>query len=493
MRSAYFRHSVLLSLLVATLFVGGCDSFVDKGPISNPTKEQFYKTESDFETALNGAYDALRLGGTYGSTGGVGTVSASYWTMFEMRSDNTDQGPDKTGLAQRLFLMNQFQETPSSEIVQRVWIDTYDGIERCNIILDQIDRLSDGDFKSRVRGEALFLRSLLYYHAAVAWENVTLKTEPTRGADEAADVTSQTDGPGAVYEQITSDLETAQDLLPVSYSDGNAHRATSGAANALLGKVYLTMGQSDAAATALDRVINSGEYQLVDNYGDLWGPENENNAESIFEVQYTTSSSQGSPFTNTFAPAGTPGIQGEEENRPTSSMIDAYLDLSGERFEASMDTSFVNEDGAEVLAPHIEKYESAPIAPFQAENNWIALRYADVLLMKAEALGSSTEAWDLIDQVRDRSLPDPQYDVDRSGNFYEQLLRERRVELAFENHRWPDLKRFEQYPGLSNVAEERVSQEVSDVADNFNRLFPIPRRETDVADLDQNEGYRGGG
>lgn len=493
MRSAYFHHSVVLSLFTAVLLVGGCDSFVDKGPISNPTKEQFYETESDFETALNGAYDALRQRGTYGSTGGVGTVSSSYWTMFEMRSDNTDQGPDKTGLGQRLFLINQFQETPSSEIVQQVWIDTYDGIERCNIILDQTDRLSDGTFKDRVQGEALFLRSLLYYHAAVAWENVTLKTESTRGPDEAADVTTQTDGPGAVYEQIASDLDTAQDLLPVNYSDASdAHRATSGAANALLGKVHLTMGQSDDAATALDRVINSNAYELVDNYGDLWGGENENNIESIFEVQYTTSSSQGSPFTNTFAPAGTPGIQGEEENRPTPSMVEAYFDLSGERFEASMDTSFVNEDGDEVLAPHIEKYEGDPVAPFQAENNWIALRYADVLLMKAEALGPSPEAWDLIDQVRDRSLPDPQYDVDRSGNFYEQLLRERRVELAFENHRWADLKRFRQYPGLSGVAEDRLSQEVDNVSADFNLRFPIPKREVDVAGLDQNEGYRGG-
>ena len=494
MRAVQSIYSVCASLLTAALLVGGCDSFVNKAPLSNPTKEQFYETESDFETALSGAYDGLRQSGTYGSTGGVSTVSASYWTVFEMRSDNTDQGPDRTGLGQRLFLVNQFSETPSSEIVQKVWIDTYEGIERCNTILDQLGTLSDGAFKDRVRGETLFLRSLLYYHAAVAWENITLKTESTRGPDEAADVTSQTDGPEAVYQQIAGDLETAQDLLPTSYSNGaDAHRATSGAANALLGKVYLTLGQSGDAETALDRVIDSGEYQLVGNYGDLWGPENENNAESIFEVQYTTSSNQGSPFTNTFAPADFPGIQGEAENRPTSSMVDAYLDLSGDRFAASMDTSFVDGDGDVQQALHIKKYESDPVAPFQAENNWIALRYADVLLMKAEALGPSPAAWDLIDQVRDRSLPDPQYDVDRGGDFYEQLLRERRVELAFENHRWPDLKRFEQYPGLGNVAEERASQEISDVANNFNRLLPIPRRETDVAGLDQNEGYRGGG
>lgn len=474
------------ALLTAALLVGGCDSFVDKEPISNPSRANFYQSPEDFETAIAGAYDALQL---------TGTVSNNYWMLFEMRGDNTDQGPDQTGLAQKIALLNRFQETTTNELLQQAWIDTYDGIERCNVILDQIDNLPDGDLKERVRGEALFLRSLFYYHAAVAWGSITLKTEATQGPDDAASTVTQTDGPGAVYEQIAGDLETAQGLLPAEYEEeSNVGKATAGAANAMLGKVYLTMGQQGEAETALQRVIDSNVYQLVDDYGDLWGPANENNAESIFEVQYTTTSGEGSPFTNTFAPdvAAVPGGVGEglAENRPTPSMEDAYLDEDGPRFQASMATTYENNEGETVQARYITKYESQPFANFEAENNWIMLRYADVLLMMAEAIGPSPRAWDLIDQVRDRSLPDPQFDVDRSGNFFEQLLRERRVELAFENHRWPDLKRFEQY--IDGVAEDRVDEELAD-ASGFNLLYPIPQREVDVADLQQNSGYAGGG
>jgi len=473
-------------LLAAALLVSGCDSFVDKEPISNPSRANFYESREDFETAIAGAYDALQL---------TGTVSNNYWMLFEMRADNTDQGPDQTGLAQKIALLNRFEETTTNELVQQAWIDTYDGIERTNVILDQIDNLPDGELKDQIRGEALFLRSLFYYHAAVAWGNVTLKTEATQGPDDAADTGSQTDGPGAVYQQIAGDLETAQGLLPSrsEYSEAQAWKASAGAANTLLGKVYLTMGESDQAQTALQRVIDSGEYRLLEDYGDLWGPENENNDESIFEVQYTVTSGEGSPFTNTFSPsADLQTGEGLAENRPTPSMEDAYLNEDGPRFRASMDTSYVDGEDQTQFARFITKYESDPFANFEAENNWIVLRYADVLLMMAEALGPSPRAWDLIDQVRDRSLPDPQYDVDRSGNFYAQLLRERRVELAFENHRWPDLKRFEQY--VDGVAFDRVSDELGGLTqNNFNLLYPIPQREVDVAELDQNEGYTGGG
>lgn len=484
--SPFFRSPTAV-LLVLVLALGGCDSFVDKSPISNPSRATFYETQEDFETALAGAYDALQQEGTF---------SNNYWVLFEMRGENTDQGPDQTGLAQRIALLNQFEETTTNELIQRSWIDTYDGIERCNIILDQVENLPDGNFKSQVRGEALFLRSLYYYHAAVAWGSITLKTESTVGPDQAAQSGGQTNGPGAVYEQISGDLETAQELLPSSYGGGSAYKATSGAANALLGKVYLTMGQQGDAETALQRVIDSGEYQLVSSYESLWGPENENNNESIFEVQYTTTSGEGSPFTNTFAPAAAavPGGVGEglAENRPTVPMKEAYLDVDGPRFRASMDTSYTGSDGSTEPARFVRKYESEPFANFQAENNWIVLRYADVLLMMAEAVGPSQRAWDLIDRVRDRSLPDPQFDVNRNGNFYEQLLRERQVELAFENHRWPDLKRFEQY--TDGIAFEKVSDEISGLTQsNFNLVYPIPQREVDVAGLDQNDGYGGGG
>lgn len=466
---------LLAAALTVALTIGGCDSFVDKAPISNPTKEQFYSTPADFETALNGVYGALQQQGTF---------SRNFWVLFEMRSDNTDQGPDQTGLARTLFLINQFEETTTNGVVQQTWLDAYDGIERCNVILDNTDNLSESDLQGQVRGEALFLRSLLYYHLAVGFGNVSLRTTATTGPDDAAAATSQVPAE-EVYAQIAGDLETAQDLLPnrSELSAGEIGTATSGAANALLGKVYLTLGQPSDAETALRRVVQSNEYRLLDDYGELWGPDNENNAESIFEVQYTAGGSgEGSPFTNTFSPSAVLQTgEGLAENRPTPSLVDAYAD-GGERLAASVDTTYQDEEGETVNARYITKFESDPFANFDAENNWVVLRYADVLLMLAEAIGPSGEAWSLIDEVRSRA---GLADVQRT-DFYEALLAERRVELAFENHRWPDLKRFNQY--LSGVAEDRLSVEVSDLS-GFNLLYPIPQREVDVAGLDQNDGY----
>ena len=475
MRTLNARTIGLVGLLAVALTLSACDSFVDKAPISNPTKEQFYDTPADFETALNGAYAALQQEGTF---------SRNFWVLFEMRSDNTDQGPDQTGLARTLFLINQFQETTTNGVVQQTWLDAYDGIERCNVILDNVENLSDSNLQDQVRGEALFLRSLLYYHLAVGFGNVSLRTTATTGPDDAATATSQVPAE-EVYTQIASDLETAQDLLPnrSELSTGEIGTATSGAANALLGKVYLTLAQSSDAETALRRVVQGNEYRLLDNYGDLWGPDNENNAESIFEVQYTAGGSgEGSPFTNTFSPSAVLQTgEGLAENRPTPSLVDAYAE-GGERRAASIDTTYQDEEGETVNARYITKFESDPFANFDAENNWVVLRYADVLLMLAEAIGPSGEAWDLIDEVRNRA---GLADVQRS-DFYETLLAERRVELAFENHRWPDLKRFNQY--LSGVAEDRLGVEVSDLS-GFNLLYPIPQREVDVADLTQNDGY----
>jgi hypothetical protein len=489
--SAPFR-ALPAVFLGAALLLSGCDSFVSKSPISNPSRETFYQTQNDFETALAGAYDALQQEGTYSNV---------YWQIFEMRGETTDQGPDQTGLARTIFLLNTFAETSTNEQLQTAWLDTYDGIERCNLILDQIDALPEGTARNRIRGQALFLRSLFYYHAAVAWEDITLKLSPTSTASEAFDVTSQTEGPGPVYEQISDDLETAQDLLPVDYTPeesgepediAESEKASSGAANTLLAKVYLTMGQAGDAETALQRVIDSGEYELLPNYGDLWGPENENNAESIFEVQYTTTSGEGSPFTNTFSPAAHLQTgEGLAENRPTETMLDAYFDYDGPRFDASMDTVYADgpdEGTAPDTARHIEKYESNPFANFEAENNWIVFRYADVLLMMAEAIGpNGTTAdgrtgWDLINQVRNRSVPGAPDAGPSRGGFYEQLLRERKVELAFENHRWPDLKRFDQQYGVS--AFDRVSQEVEGLSQgDFSLRFLIPQRERDNAGL----------
>lgn len=485
-RTDTMRHAPFLTLLLVAFVWSGCDSFTDLAPISQRSVAEYYDEPQDFEVALNGAYSALQQEGTYGR---------NYWILLEMRSDNTDQGPDVTGLARALAVINDFQESTTSEITQEAWSASYRGIERANVILDQLDAL-DGDaaFEDVIRGEALFIRSLLYYNLAVAFGHITLKTEATPASDPGASAEEQqVDSPDAVFTQIANDLETAQSLLPLRSERGDdLHRATRGAANALLGKVYLTLGQAGDAQTALERVVASGEYELLDNYADLWGPANENNAESLFEVQFAAGGTgEGSSFTNTFAPdanhvlpsGNTLEGEGLAENRPTESLTQAYAENDA-RFDASMDTVYTDASTGDVeSARYIRKFESQPFSNLDADNNWPVLRYADVLLMLAEAVGEGAASdgrtgWDLIDDVRDRTGLDP---VTRD-NFYERLLQERRVELAFENHRWADLKRFDAQHGIAlNATFDETDRTPS------RTLFPIPQREIDVAGLEQND------
>ena len=486
-RTDIMHHKPFLALLLLAFLWVGCDGFTDLAPISQRNVEEYYDQTRDFEVALNGAYDALQDDGTYGR---------NYWILTEMRSDNTDQGEDVTGLSRALAVINSFEESTTSEIIQTAWSASYRGIERANVILDRLERFDGAEsFENEIRGEALFIRSLLYYNLATTFGRIQLKLEPTPTSDPGSSAQDgiQVDNPSAVYTQIAADLEEAHQLLPATRSDA-VPRATSGAANALLGKVYLTLGQAGEAQAALERVVNSGNYELID-YADLWGIPNENNAESIFEVQYSTNNpNESSSFTNTFAPAdytlpesGPLVGEGQAENRPTESMENAY-EAGDERFAISMGTEYTDANSGETLeARFIRKFESQPFADGQAGNNWPVLRYADVLLMLAEAVGGNDgngtasdgrSGWDLINEVR----------AEHGGlgpvtqdNFYQRLLQERRVELAFENHRWADLKRFSEQYGLalsSTFDEGTVSPDRS--------LFPIPQREVDVAGLEPN-------
>jgi len=481
----YTRLTRLLPLLFLALVWSGCDGFTDLAPISQRNVEEYYDQARDFEVALNGAYSTLQSDGTYGR---------NYWILFEMRSDNTDPGPDVTGLARALAVINDFEEPTTSEDILNAWSASYQGIERANVILDRLDGF-DGEqaFKDEVRGEALFIRSLLYYNLAVAFGRIQLKLEPTPTSDPGASAQQdlQVDDASVVFEQLATDLETAQGLLPATRSSEAVHRATRGAANALLGKVYLTLGQNGAAQEALERVVSSGNYALVEDYADLWGPGNENNAESIFEVQFTAGGvGEGSRFTNTFAPASryvlpsgaTLEGEGLAENRPTEAMLAVYAN-DDERFDASMATTYTDAQTGQEDARYIRKYESQPFTNLDAENNWPVLRYADVVLMLAEAVGGNgtisdgRSGWDLIDDVRARAGLAPV----TQDEFYPRLLEERRVELAFENHRWADLKRFDAQHGIpigSAFDEDGVTPS--------RLLFPIPQREVDVAGLEQN-------
>ncbi len=453
--------NIFIFFISSILLISCSEDFTDLAPISNRNEADFFNNENDFVASINASYAGLQENGVYGR---------AYWTMFEMRSDNTDQGPDATGLSRQFAEINAFTEDPLNEQITAAWNDSYAIIANCNVILSRIEAVEmNAAVKNRIIGEALFLRSLMYYHLAVAFDNIPLRLTPFVPGDELTQVTSD-----VVYGQLIEDLTIAEANLLVSYAASDLGRATKGAAATLLAKVLLTIGNKSSAETVLRRIMGTYGYSLLDNYADLWGAANENNNESIFEVQFISGGiGQGSAFTNDFSPSAFLQTgQGFGRNRPTPVMANSYAteDL---RFTPSMGTSYVNAAGETIMANYVRKYESDPPTENDSDINFVVFRYADVLLMLAETIGESVESYELINQVRDRANLAP-ISALTPGTFAEKLLEERRVELAFENHRWPDLRRFGVAAQKVNEAEPIISQA------SVRNLFYIPQREMDI-------------
>ncbi len=489
MKKRIFITSVLMSLFL----VQSCsDDFTSLAPQSERNVENFYRTAGDIRIAISGIYDALQSGGTYGTTDAVATGGTNgYWLMTEMRSDNTDQGGDVTGLAAAIAVVNVFAEDPLNEFVQGAWTGSYLGIARANIVLTRIGDIDmDQTLKDQFTGEALFLRSLFYYNLALLFGNIPMPlTETVSISAQLEQVPAAT-----VFNQLIADLQEAAGKLPDGHPSSIGGRATKGAAQTLLARVYLTVGDNGNAATTLRAITGSGAFQLVPSYADLWGPANELNSESIFEVQFRGGGlGEGSGYANAFVPDASllGGQPAGGRNRPTVDLITSY-EAGDSRFAVSMDTTFLDPTSG-ARQRYVRKYFSG--VPFQendADNNFVVFRYADVLLMLAEAIGEGGEAYGLINQVRTRAgLAD--IDASTPGSFEEKLLQERRIELAFENHRWYDLLRF------GKALEVMQAHAAGATLDTFidatftapgatRLLYAIPQREVDLG-LTQNPGY----
>lgn len=452
------KKKIVFALMLSSFLSACSDEFTDLSPISQRNVNEFYRNGDDMVTAVNAVYKGLHLTGTY---------NQSYWILNEMRSDNTDGGADNTGLGANMNIIDNFNENAATaELITSAYLDSYVGISRANLVMSRIDGVSmDEALKLRLKGEALFLRSLFYYNLAVNFGKIPLVISEI----SVAEGREYPQTPAAdVYKQLITDLIQAENALPVKYTGTNIGRATKGAAATLLAKIYLTTGDKANAATVLRRIISGYGYTLLPNYANLWGVANENNAESIFEVQFKGGGTNtGNAFTNTFS-ALLIQSTGGYKNRPTPEMQAAY-EPNDKRLAASM-----NVENSPVNAGRfILKYgTTTSFNEGDADYNFMVLRYADVLLMLAEALGESDEAYGLINQVRNRAGLSPVSSA-TSGTFADKLLRERRVELAFENHRWPDLLRF------GKAKEVMATQQK-----NARLLFLIPQRELDI-----NPGY----
>ncbi|MDG3581209.1 RagB/SusD family nutrient uptake outer membrane protein [Galbibacter pacificus] len=495
-----YCHLLFMALFMA---VSCSDDYLELEPQTNLNEKSFFKTPTQIEQAVNGAYVPLR-----------NLTNLEYWVFAEMRSDNTtfqfyqaDRGLENRGLVD-YFLTDASHDLSMGGL----WNGSYDGIARCNAVLENIDKIEGltASKKNQFIGEVKFLRAFYYYNLVLQFGGVPLELSTTQDPGEAnSDGRASKD---AIYESVIADLMDAENLLPKTYGDIDRGRATSGAAKTLLAKVYMIQKKYTEALTVLKGITG---YSLVtgsdESYKDVFNPNNKGNTEIIFAVQYLGSEEgQGSNFMYQFAPNNSGNIvtgdpqmlnlnSGSGWNTPTQDMIRAYEE-GDLRKDISMQEGFVDNDGNFVNQPYVSKYNFGFDLSGSTSVNFPTFRYADVLLMMAECLNEQAyvangEAFDLVNQIRERAGLEDLTVVD-AGNqeaFRNAVFHERRIELAFENHRWYDLIRSGNAVEVMNAHGEEEQTLRADIipAGAYNvsenkLLLPIPQRAVTLDGLEQN-------
>lgn len=475
----------LSQLIFGSLCVlaSGCSGFLDLSPIDASNVNNFYRNASDMHAAVTAAYGMLANTGEYGY---------AYYNIAEARSDNTLNWEGGGNLPDAE--LDQFKMASTNEIIRVMWVDTYRGILAANSVLDHIAGAQmDDALRQRFIGEARFLRALQYFNLVRTFGDVPLVLSETKSVDEGY---SQPRVPTSeVYAQIVADLADAEQKLPLSYAGSDIGRATKGAAKALLGKVYLTMGDYAKSRDKLKEVIDQGNYRLLDDYAALWQVANANSEESIFEVQFKKGGTgTGSSFYSNFAPRNSGssvikiGFAGGR-NLPTGDLIAAY-EPGDYRKNVSVALGYTdNVTGKYVADPYTLKFQDTPFSDNDADNNWPVLRYADVLLMYAEAVnqvsGPSAEAYGAVNAVRKRAKLAALPAGLGKAAFALAIEHERQVELAFEGHRWFDLVRTGRAVSVMNTHFK------APVVQDFNAVYPIPQTQIDInpSGIRQNPGY----
>lgn len=475
-------------LLVATLGVlllTSCKKFLEQAPETARSEANFYKTTADFYNAFVGTYSTLKNGGVYGNGSGA------LFTLFEIVSDNADFGVTRQPVNTAMFEIEDFNISFSNTLISSAWTGHYLGIGQANTI---IGRLADAGIgqsdKDRFEGEAKFLRALYYFDLVRLFGDVQLVTQEINDP-YALNKTSRSSA-ADVYKFIVSDLQAAEAKLPATVPASEAGRASKWAAKALLGKVYLTMKEWNNAATKLKEVIDSSGRSLMTNYAAVFLPTTSYaaNTEYLFAVQYKSGQigqgsnlwSEWAPFNAGAALLGTGGGGGGGFCRPTPDMVNAY-EAGDARKAATVATSYQN-GSTTVNERYVVKWRQQGALSGDADTDFPLLRYADVLLMYAEALnekGQTTLAETPFNLVRARAGLAGKTGLSQA-DFRPAIEQERRVELAFECQRWPDLVRTNRY--LAVMTSKGYP------AKDFHKLYPVPQRERDLNNgLSQNPGY----
>lgn len=484
------RKLIIIILSAVSFLHTGCKKFLSVDPPYAQDAENYFQSPEDFERALTGAYDMLQ--GSF----------VSFW-IGEIASDNAIAGGESVNDSQGLHQIDNMTHGGVNNELRNIMRWNYTGITRVNYIMENKDNI-DFPGKEHMLAEAKFLRAYYYFELVKFFGDVPLIIDKRIGIEEARQFPRT---PKAeVYAQIEQDLAAAATILsPVAAQKG---RATKGAAQALLGKVYLYQNKFTEAAAIFDEIRNSGLYSLISDYSQLFSASNENNSETVFDIQYSGLEGGGYGCLICLEGNAAPGFQGIRQytgpvygdgnsyNLPTQELYNAFSPIDPRRGHTILDidafiaaqpepSSITYAIGA---GGHTGYYNNKyikrqgeiglPDNDLTSPVNYRVIRYADVLLMAAEAhfhLGNNQIAQQLVNQVRVRAGV-PGIPVQSLNDIY----KERRFELSGEGHRFFDLVRTGQ-----------AAQFIDGFVIGKHELFPIPQVEIDLAggNWQQNSGY----
>jgi starch-binding outer membrane protein, SusD/RagB family len=482
-----------LTLFVALFTLTNCED-LELNPITSETSATAYDEPIEIEAALISVYNAFG-GGT-----GNGHIEYYQWDVLnfqDTRADNSYAGGD----VPEIFAVDFLNIVPTNSRLSWHWGAFYSAINKANNVLERAPLIKDEKFRAsrldQVMGEAYFLRAYHYYHLVTMFSGVPLVTKTTTSI-KPADINIPRSTSVQVYAQILSDLEKAIKLLPDTFANNveTKTRATSGAANALAAKANLQKPNPDFQAS-LDHILalekSKANYRLLNDYDKLFDGSAENNSESILEVQFD------GVIHGTFRPSillpPSRSIQSWRKFvTPSNDLINLYLDEGDVNRLSStilfenvnwIDEYWGNQQGSSV--PFVYKYRNAVGWDQSATNNYL-IRYGDILLLKAEALNGLNrlnEAVTEVNKIRARAKLSNLTAQQRSSKEALKLsiLKERRLELAFEGERWNDLVRNGLAVSTMNALKERDLRTGQLVNYNMTteKLFlPIPQTEMDL-------------
>ena len=484
----YFFPVIMFSLLGGMI---SCSDFLEIEPesqsvaVGNTSADSIYfHSANEVEAALAAAYGDFK--NEY--------YQLDYFVNGDAQSDDAYAGGDNPAN----FQIDDYNIDATNSNVSRDWRYLYSTIGKTNTIINNLDGTIPGlteERKKQIIGEASFIRAFMYFQAVQLWGDVPLQLTEVKSISAAeldkiySIIFPARSTQEEVYTQIIKDFETA--LANVNVTAIHKGIATKGAVNAMLAKVYATRPNKDwnKVLSYCNDVI-AGGYTLLPNYDDLWNNSAENTAESIFEINYNGGASDGNWGVKIFR-----GLDWKKFNLPSNDLAKAF-DAEGDLVRKNASITFLDVSGKwsdahwpQTKYPFINKYRKFDEGSNQ---NYIFIRLADIILLKAEALnenGDMQGALQLVNQIRKRAKL---ADATAAGKeeMKAVIAKERRLELAFEGHRWYDLKRTGKAIEVMNNAVGPTGEKLGYNLTNDRLLWPIPQSELDKnTKLSQNPGY----